>query len=458
LVRFFEDSACPVYLLDDQRRIVFGNTALTEWVGLPLEQLMGARCDYCAGDDQTRQRVVTSALCPPPEAFQGARSTGRIYCPLPAGAPPHRRAEFLPVATAAADTCGVLAILSPSATPETDERGQADSVSVHALHELLQKLTAELRRPYCLDRLAGSSAAMARVREQIQLATSSQAHTVVLGPPGSHREQVARTIHAGSQPSAAEPLLPLSCPMMDAELLRTTVQAFQRRCDASDATPTILLLDADQLAMEGQMELLSWLRSATCRARLLATARQSLITLAEQKQYSRELAFRLSTLVIELPSLAERREDLPLLCQQLLEEHNARGGQQLSGFTAEALEALTSLPWLGNVRELADVVRDACARAAGTRITLQDLPDRVRTVNQTAAHPARQDEPIVLDQFLAEIEREVIQRALRRARGNKAQAARLLGVPRPRLLRRLTQLGLTEPRLTWRPSEPEEDS
>jgi DNA-binding NtrC family response regulator len=79
-------------------------------------------------------------------------------------------------------------------------------------------------------------------------------------------------------------------------------------------------------------------------------------------------------------------------------------------------------------------------------------------VNQTAAHPARQDEPIVLDQFLAEIEREVIQRALRRARGNKAQAARLLGVPRPRLLRRLTQLGLTEPRLTWRPSEPEEDS
>ena len=137
-------------------------------------------------------------------------------------------------------------------------------------------------------------------------------------------EQVARTIHSGLEPERSGALLPLSCPVLDAELLQTTILAFLRRCADVPAAgpPTLLLLDVDQLAVEGQAELLAFFRVPTFQARALVTARQPLTALAEKMQFSRELACTLSTLVIELPGLAERRQDIPLLAQQLVEEHN----------------------------------------------------------------------------------------------------------------------------------------
>ncbi len=285
---------------------------------------------------------------------------------------------------------------------------------------------------------------MRRVREQVHLAVTGGGRVVIVGPPGSGREHVARTIHSGPAPDAAGLLLPLSCGTLDAELLRTTILAFLRRCAATAPAlrPTLLLLDIDELSEESQAELLAFFRIPTFRARTLVTSRRSLLELADASLFSRELALALSTLVIELPGLAERRQDIPLLAQQLIEEFNARGGRQFQGLSPDALDAIAPLPWTGNVLELADVLHEACRTAAGPWITADDLPQRVRLVGMAVAHPPRETETIVLDEFLAEIERELIQRALRQARGNKAQAARLLGLPRARLLRKLTQFGL----------------
>ena len=151
--------------------------------------------------------------------------------------------------------------------------------------------------------------------------------------------------------------------------------------------PTLLLLDVDQLAVEGQAELLAFFRVPTFQARALVTARQPLTALAEKMQFSRELACTLSTLVIELPGLAERRQDIPLLAQQLVEEHNARGGLQLSGFAPDALDAIAALPLPGHVAELATIVQEACKSAAGPAINVADLPPQVRMAHHAAAHP-----------------------------------------------------------------------
>jgi len=179
--------------------------------------------------------------------------------------------------------------------------------------------------------------------------------------------------------------------------------------------------------------------------RFVATARRSLLSQAAeadaQQKYSPELASLLSTLVIELPALAERREDLPLLAQRFVEEFNAGGGRQLAGLTPAALDRLASLPWPGNVEELAAVIRDACAKVETVWIDEADLPPRVRAIVAAGLHPRRDPEEIDLDAFLLEVERELIERAMRQANGNKAQAARLLGVNRQRILRRLEQFG-----------------
>jgi DNA-binding NtrC family response regulator len=140
--------------------------------------------------------------------------------------------------------------------------------------------------------------------------------------------------------------------------------------------------------------------------------------------------------------LAERRADIPLLAQAFVEERNARGPKQRSGFSPAALDRLDSYHWPGNLDELAEVVREAHERSAGPEILPDDLPKRIELALDAAARPRRREERIVVDEFLAQIERELIERALAQSKGNKAKAARLLGVTRPRLYRRMVQLGL----------------
>jgi DNA-binding NtrC family response regulator len=177
--------------------------------------------------------------------------------------------------------------------------------------------------------------------------------------------------------------------------------------------------------------------------RTLATARVPLAQLVADNRFRQDLACLLSTLVIELPPLAEHPQDIPLLAQWFLEAGNVAAEKQLTGFVPEATEQLRDYPWPRNADELAQVVRQACAAATGPRVPAAALPERIWLATAAAALPPREEESLVLDEFLAEIEKELLQRALARAKGNKTRAARLLGLPRARLLRRLEQLGLS---------------
>ncbi len=133
-----------------------------------------------------------------------------------------------------------------------------------------------------------------------------------------------------------------------------------------------------------------------------------------------------------------------MIAQLFVEENNSQGGKQIAGFTAEALDSLDAYPWPGNLDELVEVVREAHEQAEGPEITPRELPAQIHLAARAAAHPRRAEATIVLDEFLGRVERELLQRALARAKGNKAKAARLLGMTRPRLYRRLVQLGLED--------------
>jgi DNA-binding NtrC family response regulator len=124
-----------------------------------------------------------------------------------------------------------------------------------------------------------------------------------------------------------------------------------------------------------------------------------------------------------------------------LEDMNAAGDRQLSGFTHEALDQLAAYPWPGNMDELTEFVGYAFRRAAGPLVSAADLPDRVRFAADASSHAPRPQETIVLDEFLSEIETELIHRALQYAKGNRTKAAQLLGITRSRLLRRLEPSG-----------------
>jgi transcriptional regulator with PAS, ATPase and Fis domain len=444
LVQLFEHSPVPIYVVDDGRRIVYCNAACARWLGIESARLVGQTCTYHSGDAGSSLAEAAAALCPPLQAFQGERADAHVVWRDSGGIVEQREAVFLPLGAGESECQGVIAVLADRRPVPDRTPASAVAPSSQELHERLQQMARQLRARYRLDRLVGDSLAMRRVREQVRLAIVGRARVLILGPPGSGREHVARTIHGGENPELAGPILPLACPIVDAEILSSSVSDFLRRCPdpGAKSSATLLLLDADGLTPQVQAEMQVLLRSSTFATRVIATARRPLIEMAERGDYLPELAFALSPLVIQLPALRDRREDIPLLAQRFVEEFNAAGGKQLAGLAPAALDRLASLPWTGTVEELAEVVGEACRQVTGVWIGESDLPERVRAVTAAGAHPRRTSEAIQLDAFLLDVERELIQRAMKRSRGNKARAARMLGVSRPRLLRRLAQLGL----------------
>lgn len=444
-------AACtqPIYLLNSHRAIVYANGACAAWLGIDAEHLLGARCDYHSLTLASATQTLAAGLCPPPEAFLLPHSTGMVTATCE-GELQQRRAQFFTLPMPDETAPALLAIVGTTQPMTPLPSATAEEPSAAELHVLLRWLRQSLRSRSALDRWIGDTPAVKRVREQFAAAAMTSARLLVVGPRGAGRRELARGIYYQQGVEDAAPLVSLQAAELDAESLQMAITSLVRahRATGSDSPPTVLLEEVDQLAADAQRELRGFLELPGFDVRTLCTAQRSLIALAEQGEYDRELAYALSTLVLELPPLRLRLADLPLLTQTLVEELNASGGKQISGLASEALERLAIYSWPGDVAQLAEVIKAAWTSAATTQITLADLPRWLNAAEGAAARPPRKEQPIVLDAFLADVERELIARALARGRGNKSKAARLLGISRPRLLRRMEQLDVKQPAST----------
>jgi DNA-binding NtrC family response regulator len=433
LVRLLDQSAAPLYLLDARRRLVYCNQACAQWVGVPTEQLVGRRCDYHS--DPTADAACR--LCPPPEAFGGKPCWSEVAPSENASA---RRVEFEPLADARGEVVAVLAIASSLAAPQAGAE-QLELDSAAAIHRWLARFYARYRRAVPVA-LVGKSSAVALAQARFDLATASDANVLVVGPPGSGTVEIARTIHLSRHGQDSGALATLPCAELGEELLQSTCTWLMQTSAREDLPAALILKDVDRLPGTFQTRLAEAVAAGQLNARLLSTAQSDLAEPVRGGGFLPDLAARLATITIELPPLADRVEDVPLVAQALLEEENARGGKQLSGFSPEAIDRLLLYTWPGNLLELSDVVSDARGRAEGPLIGPHDLPDFFRHVVDAQAYAPEPEETIVLDTFLAQIELELIERALAKAKGNKTRAAELLGMNRPRFYRRLVQLGL----------------
>jgi len=446
----------PVYLLDERREIVYCNRACADWLELPAEEVVGKTCAYASSSDPSADPIhrQLDGLCPPPEVFSGVRSSAVICCVAGGDRLIRRRAECIPLADDANGWPGVL-VVADSHDLTADGTGTAAGFAAESqedssgesllLHARLQQFHHELRRHGQMDRLVGDSPAMQRVRAQVRLAAADSATALVIGPAGSGRQHVARAVHYARRGADAGSLVPLSCALLGTELLRSTLLALLgREGDDRRAAGTLLLGDVHELPVEVQTELAGYLKDAASPLRIVATSIGPLDELAAAGRFRADLACALSTVVIHLPPLAERRDDIPLLAQAFLEELNSLGAKQLRGFSPEALDQLAAYPWPGNIDELAAMIRLAHATAEGDQVVPADLPPRILLAAAAGRLPRRGPQPIHLEEFLGKVERELIERALRLAKGNKTKAAGLLSLTRPRLYRRMLQLGLEE--------------
>jgi DNA-binding NtrC family response regulator len=257
--------------------------------------------------------------------------------------------------------------------------------------------------------------------------------------------------------------VPFDCEALPAEILERELFGLEKS-EAPEARPSsfsagtgrrrLSLLDGSTLLIREVLLLPRDLQSRLAASldspvRLLATTASEPETALQTEQLCPELFFALTTLVLRLEPLRNRPDELPVLAQHLLERANQRGGNQRTGFSPQAISALMSYHWPGNLRELARVIDHAHAHARGDGPWLvpEDLPPTIRGnlgggFPPPAATPPTPIKP--LDEILTDVERRSIETALRQVRGNKSRAADLLGISRPRLYRRIKELNLLD--------------
>jgi transcriptional regulator with GAF, ATPase, and Fis domain len=344
--------------------------------------------------------------------------------------------------------------------------------------------------------MIGSSPRVRQLMQQVRKVAVTDSVVLLRGESGTGKELLARAIHENS-PRANRPFVAVHCSalssgLLESELFGHVKGAFTNairdkvgRFEAADSG-TLFLDEIGDISVEVQIKLLRVLQERTFErvgssdplkvdVRIIAATHQDLETLMRQGRFRDDLFYRLNVLPILLPPLRERAEDIPELALHFLRIYSARMNQQVTGIDDDALALLKSYPWPGNIRQLENAIQHAVVIAEKALVTIDELPVELRTVPSVF-----EDEQSLLDDEVREAtdhwlplsaytpsssgimappslmsaiqneraererrERDRLVRALAAAGGNKAEAARALGMARTTFLSRLKRLGLT---------------
>jgi DNA-binding NtrC family response regulator len=455
LTKTFDRSAEIIYLIGDDFTIRYANPACATWIGIEADQLVGAKCVFSSESENASDNVV-AGLCPPPDLFETTESPQSQFheflISVRSGQHPsetcQRTARAFRINDQEGKTTSILVVATESpinASTSTESLPETDAMR---LHNALVEIHHQSQLAHQADSLVGVSSFSHRLRRQAKIAAECTSDLLVLGPPGSGREHLARTIHSMRSAEAPGLLIPIHCSIADQELLQSAIsetlaqQKRSQRTKDSTPTPWLLLLDIDKLNSSAQSKLLEFLQLPDFPLKVLSTATTSLNALAEAGQFNAELSHYLNTMTIELIALNQRIEDIPLLAQAMIERVNLSRQQQLSGIDPMSMQLLQEFAWSGNLDQLREVVTAAISEASSSLLTADDLPKKFHDLVKAQRIGVPTETEIQLADYLETIEQELISRALQQAKGNKSKAAKLLGINRAKLLRRMQHFRL----------------
>jgi transcriptional regulator with GAF, ATPase, and Fis domain len=328
--------------------------------------------------------------------------------------------------------------------------------------------------------IKGNSPAILHVLETVRKVSGSQSSVLIRGESGTGKELLATAIHENS-PRSSAPMVSVHCGALSPGLLESELFGHVKgsftgahrdkigRFEMANAG-TLFLDEIGDISLETQIKLLRVLqerefepvggtRTIGVDVRLIAATHQNLEKLISEGKFREDLFYRLNVISITLPSLRERVDDIIELALFFLNRAAERAGKRITYLEDGVIEALKRHPWPGNIRELENAIERSVVMAEGPQITLHDLPAGI-AVGQPAQvletkpvpgdtqrpQPAigRQRPSAVVDGFAAVVpgERQALISALAEARGNKAEAARALGIPRSTFFSRLKKFGL----------------
>ncbi|HXM33917.1 MAG TPA: sigma-54 dependent transcriptional regulator [Pyrinomonadaceae bacterium] len=296
------------------------------------------------------------------------------------------------------------------------------------------------------------------MREAVSLAervAPTDANVLITGESGSGKDALAAFIHFRSH-RRTQSFVKIDCATLSSGLLEAELFGYERGAftGASDAKPgrleashrgTLSLDEIAYLPNDAQAKLLRVIetreferlggrRTIKVDARLIALTNVDLAQAVLRRDFREDLFYRLNVVHIQVPSLRQRREDLPALIQSFLATFSRKHGRQTLGIAPASLAVLGEYEFPGNVRELANTIERAVIVATGRRVEESDLPDSLRDAVKLKS---RREQP----RTLAQLEAEYVAEILGVTKGNKTEAARILGISRKNLYERIARLG-----------------
>jgi transcriptional regulator with GAF, ATPase, and Fis domain len=317
-------------------------------------------------------------------------------------------------------------------------------------------LTEQLASIGGAQQIIGKSRLWREVLDLVSKVAPTEATVLLTGESGTGKEVVARAIHAAS-PRSGKPFLALNCAALPEQLLESELFGYERGAftgalqsragKIEQATGGVLFLDEVaemspsvqakflRVLQEREFQRLGGSRVQRADVRVIAATNRDITAALASGQFREDLYYRLKVFEMALPPLRERKEDILLLADGFIREIAPKVGP-CAGISKEARDALLSYSWPGNVRELRNAIERAIILCEGSLISAEHLP--LPGSGNGRGRPAG----AVAGQSLGDVERQLVENALKDARNNKAQAARLLGITRAQLYSRLQKYGI----------------
>jgi len=330
----------------------------------------------------------------------------------------------------------------------------------------LRRTNTELQRQidkrFGFEGIIGQSPQMQRVFDVLGQVSGTNATVLVLGESGTGKELVAHAIHQNS-PRAKKHFVAVNCAalsegLIESELFGHVRGAFTGAVSAKEGRivyadgGTLFLDEVGDMPLATQAKLLRVLETREVQPvggnqvqkvdiRLVSATNRDLEAMVQEGTFREDLLYRLKVVSLVLPALRDRKGDLPLLLEHFVGEFARTHGRSVRGLTPEARGALLRYDWPGNVRELRNVVENMVLLARGDVITLEDVPDQVRSTHAGRASGGGGFE--LAGHSLADVERELILANLKLCEGNREKTAKMLGMGERTLYRKLKEYGLS---------------
>jgi len=344
-----------------------------------------------------------------------------------------------------------------------DDQGQTIG-GVETFQDLspIEQLQKELKSRYTFEDIVGHSAAMVKLFEILPQIAESSSTVLIEGPSGTGKELFARAIHSLS-PRQKKPFIAVNCAalpdtLLESELFGHKAGAFT---DARKDKPgrfamanggTLFLDEIGDISPAMQVRLLRVLQERMIEplgsvepikvdVRIVAATNRDLSRLVHEGRFREDLYYRVRVIRLSLPSLSQRREDIPLLVEHLVAKLNRIQGKEIEGVSEEVMAQLMEYEYPGNVRELENIIEQAFVLCRGRIIELHHLPPELRPASSsvyTGSNPMS----------LKAMEKLLITEAIRRHKGSRSKAARQLGVNPSTLYRKLKALKIDLPKDT----------